>query len=581
MKKVLLKTAKLGKYQNGMKAIIIKFPFDVDIVKSMHRIPGAKFNRKNKYWHCPFSKYAVKILKKLKFRITPELYKQKEQVPKPIQIPGLKGKLRRYQKQGVKHIDIFKNGAIIGDEMGLGKTLQALGYLQLYPNKRPVVIVCTSSNKIYWMRMCYQWLNSCSVQIINSRSDEINQENDIFIVNYELLPPLNRSNKILAGVESKLLKLNTKILIVDELQMVKNPTSKQAKAVEKLRYHSEKAIGLTGTLIDNSPLDAWNQIRIINPNIFPNYYAYAHRYCDPKKGKYGWDFSGSSNEDELHAILKTQIMIRRLKKNVEKEIPDKDYSFIPLEISNRTEYNEAKNNFSKYVIDNIEKELTKKLIKFGEDHGIEEYDFSTHVLNKEKFKKIVVRKFKNKNTLKHKFEKLRQIAAKGKLKSAIEWIEEFLLSGEKLVVFTTHVEPLNALYEHFNKIAVKIDGSVHGTKRQEAIDLFQNNKKIKLLFGNIKAAGTSITLTAASNVAFFELPWTPGKLAQAIDRCHRIGQKYKVMVYYLLALNTVEEKIASILDKKVRSQSKIMDGSDIPSMPLLINMIEDFLFKNE
>ena len=107
-----------------------------------------------------------------------------------------------------------------------------------------------------------------------------------------------------------------------------------------------------------------------------------------------------------------------------------------------------------------------------------------------------------------------------------------------------------AFCKNFPKITVKLDGHSKTTERQNAIDSFQNNPNIKLFVGNIKAAGECITLTAASNVAFIELPWTPGEIDQCADRCHRIGQYKNVTIYYLLAINTVDEKIANLLDSK-------------------------------
>jgi SWI/SNF-related matrix-associated actin-dependent regulator 1 of chromatin subfamily A len=114
--------------------------------------------------------------------------------------------------------------------------------------------------------------------------------------------------------------------------------------------------------------------------------------------------------------------------------------------------------------------------------------------------------------------------------------------------------------DHFPKISVKIDGSTLKNKRMGIVEDFQTNKKIKIFIGNYKAAGIGITLTAASHVGLLEYPWTPGELAQAIDRVHRIGQKNAVNVYYLYAQETIEKKLVKLLDNKVQVLNGVLDG---------------------
>lgn len=587
-KPVVFKTAKLGRYKDGTKAILIKFPFNYDTIQQVKTIPGRKFNSKSKYWHCPYSQYNVTLLLKYGFKLSENLHKQQNIKYKPINIPGLRDKPRKFQSECISFAHHKNHGVIFGDEMGLGKTVEALGYLELHKEYRPAVILCNSSSKYYWERMAENWLSSCNTQVLSGRENIPIINKDIIILNYDILADVNemytdnegkKHKKLIkgSGWVDRLIKLKPKIIILDEIHLVKNEKSNRSIATDKLCKKAKKSIGLTGTLMDNKTIDIWNPIRLVHPKLFPNYWAFAHKFCDAKHNGYGWDFSGSSNEDELHEILKT-VMIRHLKKDVEKQIPPKDFSFVPLDITNREEYEEAKNNFTKFLLKDIETKLAKDLITFGEKYGVEQYDFSTHVLNREKLKQIIAKKI-SKNKILQQLNILKQLTAKGKLKNGIEWIEDFLKSGKKLVIFTYHVKTMEALYSHFKNIAVKIDGSVRDKKRQESIDQFQNNSKIKLMFGQIIAAGTSITLTAASDVAFFELPWTPGKLNQAIDRCHRIGQKYRVVVHYLLALNTIEERIAKILSIKAKRQSKIIDGMDYPDTPLLINMIENFIFE--
>ena len=236
-------------------------------------------------------------------------------------------------------------------------------------------------------------------------------------------------------------------------------------------------------------------------------------------------------------------MLRRKKKDVLKELPAKVWSFIPMELDNRKEYVQAENNFIKWVHETKGKDAAEKA------RGAE-------VLSS--------------------IEALKQLAVKGKLEQAMDWIEDFLQSGKKLVVFATHKFVIQTLVDEFPDISVKVDGSVSMKKRQEVVDQFQKDKKIKLFIGNIKAAGVGITLTAASDVAFLELPWTPGELEQASDRVHRIGQNDSVSIYYLLAHETIEDKIATMIDNKRKILDGILDGKETDDESLLTKLLKQF-----
>ena len=143
-------------------------------------------------------------------------------------------------------------------------------------------------------------------------------------------------------------------------------------------------------------------------------------------------------------------------------------------------------------------------------------------------------------------------------------------------MFAVHKFVIDALMQEFAGIAVKVDGSVTGINRQKAVDEFQTNKDVKLFIGNIKAAGVGITLTAASNVAFIELPWTPGDVVQAEDRIHRIGQKASVTIHYLLANDTIEDKIAKLIDSKRKVLDAVLDGKVTEQTSLLTELMNEY-----
>ena len=403
--------------------------------------------------------------------------------------------------------DIF-----ITDQQGLGKTIEALSILALHPEMRPAVIVCPTSLKLNWQREAESWLEtSDTIEVINGgKVHEL--DTDIIIINYDIL------KKWLPELQ----RIEPQVMILDESHAVKNKAAARSKAAKELAAIVPHKILLTGTPVLNRPAELWNQLQIIDPSQYPDkrFFQWHKRYADAKQLRFGrktvWDFSGASNLDELAQSLKT-IMIRRTKDQVLPELPAKRRSTVLIPIDNRKEYDRADHEFLEWM---------------AEQKGAKAAEKASHV---EQLAKI---------------EYLRQIAIRGKMKQALAWIANFMESGEKLVVFATHKETIHALEREYGTMAVKIDGSVSSEKRQAAVDAFQNDPKVRLFIGNIKAAGVGITLTAASNVVFLELDWTPALLEQAEDRCHRIGAKNAVNIYYLLAERTIDASIAAMLERK-------------------------------
>jgi SNF2 family DNA or RNA helicase len=447
-------------------------------------------------------------------------------------VQGLRGELFPYQRKGVGFIEIKEGRALLADEMGLGKTVQALAWLQLHVKKRPAVIVCPASLKLNWAREAQKWMTDPNVEILSGKDPWI-PVGDVLIINYD----------IVSAWIAVLQEMEIKVLILDECHLIKNSAAKRTKAIKQLAKGIPHRIALSGTPIVNKPVEAFNAIKIVNPSVAGNFWDYAQRYCGAHRNGFGWDFNGATNTQELHMKLTNSIMLRRLKKDVLTELPDKTYSFIPIEIDNRKEYTTAEDNFIAFVRATKGKEAAEKA---------------------------------NNAAALAEIEGLKQLAVKGKLNQAVQWIEEFLESEDKLVVFTTHTFTIDTLMQKFKDIAVRVDGSTSLKTRQEAVDSFQTNPRCKLFVGNIKAAGVGLTLTAASNVVFLELPWTPGDLQQAEDRCHRIGQKDNVTIYYLLAERSIEERIAHLLDEKKKILSSVLDGRTPETTSLLTELIKAY-----
>ncbi len=528
------------------QVVRIVFPYNIDDLNNVKTIPNRAYINEGrlKYWTCPVSIDAAKSLKEFGFSLDDKLenmlsdYNVAEvynSLPE-IEVPGIKRKLFSFQQKGVAYMDLRKGRSLLADEMGLGKTIQALAYLQLHPEVRPAIIVCPASLKMNWKRETRRWLSPIPIiRIIEGRKIYvIDKHVNIIIINYDILQSWVKSLK----------KLKPKIIITDECHLYKNKKALRTKAVQLLAKDVQKFIAISGTPIVSRPIEIYNAVSIINPNLFPSYWGFAKRYCDAKYTGFGWDFKGATHMEELHSILSESIMIRRTKKEVLKDLPEKIRSFVPMEMDNWDEYMSAKHDFINFV---------------GKTKGQEAAD---RISNAEQLSQI---------------EALKQIAVRGKLKQAIAWIKNFLESGDKLVIFAVHKFVIQILMDAFPNIAVKIDGSVQNTirnpERDKNVRDFQSKPNIKLIVGNIQAMGVGFTLTAASHVVFLELPWTPGELSQAIDRLHRIGQRRLVNIWFLLANDTIEEDIARLLDKKLEVVNKILDGVDVEEESMLSSLM--------
>lgn len=519
------------------KTMEIRFKFDSELLQLIKSLPGRRFHPDKKYWTATITMDSINKLKDAGFVIDAELEKllyQAEEMEKGIEVPGLKKQLFPFQKQGVAFIEKRGGRALIADEMGLGKTIQAAAWLQLHPEKRPAIILCPASLKLNWAKEIRETLSTKdNVQILQGTKPYPITGN-IIIINYDVLN---------SWVET-LQAINPQVLVMDEAHLIKNSSAIRTKATKKLAKGIPHIIALTGTPIVNRPIEGFNIFQILDKNLFPNFWTYVHRYCGARHNGWGWDFSGATNKEELHQILTSTIMIRRRKADVLKDLPEKLYSFVPMELSNETEYRIAEEEFIEYLWHIKGKEAAEKAKK------------AEHLV---------------------KIEALKQLAVKGKMKQAINWIRDFIEDGSKLVVFAVHKEVIDQLMKEFKEIAVKIDGSTPTPERHKAVEAFQRDTNIKLFIGNIQAAGVGLTLTASSAVAFLELPWTPGELQQAEDRCHRIGQKNAVNIYYLLAENTVEYKLAKLLDRKKEVLSAVIDGKPVEEKSLITELIESYL----
>lgn len=495
-------------------------------------------------------------------------------------------KYYRFQKRGILKIEALNGRALLADEMGLGKTGQAIGWSYLHPKRIPIIIVVPASLKIKWKRELLKWLPDIKrrdIRIIFGR--KVNpkklKNKKAIIINYDILfneyldnmlalvlfmLPITKKKKDLAdlylislltapkkkkmeldftGWVDYLLDIKPKILIFDECHKCKNEQAQRTKAIKKMSRRIKYIIAISGTPVLSKPIDIFPVLNILNRKRWPSKWDFAKKYCGLTHNGFGWDYTGASNTEELHDILVEDVMIRRLKKDVMKELPPKNRVVVPLEMDPTImkEYRSAEADLINWIH-----------IHEGEEKALK-------AMRAEGLVRI---------------EKLKQLALKGKLNLVIEWIDSFLESELKLIVPCTHTNTIDILMKKYKKIAVRLDGKTSAKKRQEAEDSFQTDDKIKLIICNIKAAGEGIDLYAASNLAFTELGWTPPQHDQMEDRAHRIGQKDSVTPWYLIASDTIEEKIIELIDKKRKNIDAVMDGKKTEDTDLLGELLNTY-----
>jgi SWI/SNF-related matrix-associated actin-dependent regulator 1 of chromatin subfamily A len=559
-----LKTASYLKEREIVKVCFPNKKANDKIIRDLCNIPMAK--EYHTFWELPISQNLVDVLKKHGFIFNKSLENWREEV----KIENNKLTLYPYQIECVDFADKFNGRVLFGDEPGLGKTIEALFWLLRHPKFKPILVICPSNVKIKWERETRKCIPQLKPIILNG-TIPYPFKSDFIIINYDILTYWYNDLK----------EINFDTIILDEAHMIKNNQTKRTKAFKRLVKGVPHLLALTGTPIENKPVEIYNIVYALNPLIFPNYYSFTKEYCGAKKTRFGWDTSGATNTAKLNMVLKKFIMIRHKKSEVLPQLPPKISVVIPLKIDNWNTYLKAENEFiryiqEKYFINKLSKELEDELRKFAKDNKIE---IGEDILTEQDIQLLRIGKMQKVASapVLTKIEILKQLAIEGKMNQIIDWIETFLESGEKLVVFAFHKKTINKLMEYFPD-AVKVDGSVVGLKRQKAIDAFQTKPNVRLFIGNILSTGLGIELTAATNAAVLELPWSPGKLSQATDRLHRISNhmERQVTIWYLLGADTIEEKIRNILAEKEKVLNRVLDGKIEEDTSILMDLINSY-----
>ncbi len=511
-------------------------PLLADIVK---RIPGWRFESKINMWVIPknffppgkytqkayvdiFANWVVKhgYEKSIQRGVQasrPDVHYTLPPMPDLLFPHGLKIEPFPYQKQGIAYA-LQKKRCFFGDQPGLGKTLQAIG-TSFIAKAWPVLVICPASLKINWQREWKKFTGKDAIIL-----DDRNRNNwyryfemgccDVFITNYESLKKFFVED--FAGGITRSIRLKReaslfKCVIIDESHRCKSSKTQQSKICYKICQGKEYRFLLTGTPSINGPKDLIEQLKIMGRlDDFGGYKSFETNFMQGPRQ--------ASNLEMLNWRLWNTCFFRREKSKVLDQLPDKMRQVVNMDITNRKEYQDAERDLIGYLAayENADDEKLRRA-----ERG-----------------KVMVQ-----------MQKLRQIAARGKISAAVDFIQDIMDSGEKLIVFAFLKEVVQEIKSVFPN-AVTIVGDNTSQERQDAVDRFQNDPKCNLIICNYKSAGVGLTLTASSRVAFIEFPWTFADCEQAEDRAHRIGQKDSVNCYYFLGKNTIDEDVWNLIQTK-------------------------------
>ena len=460
---------------------------------------------------------------------------------KPVEVTppkSLAGTLRPYQETGLKWLwtNISKGfGVCMADDMGLGKTIQIISLIlkMKEENKldKPVLVICPTTLIGNWMKEIKMFAPTMDAVIYHGSERQLDVKHDIILTTYAIMR---------IDVE-EFKKHQWGMIIVDEAQNIKNPDTAQTLAIKLLK--SDIKVAMTGTPVENRLIELWSIFDFINPGYLGTLREFQKSYAIPIER-----FKENSRAAKLKLSV-SPFVLRRLKtdKKVISDLPDKivlnDYCYL-----------------SKAQAVLYEKTLEEMMAKISEFSGINRRGNI--------FKLITALK----QICNHPYQFLKSgemsREMSGKLDKCMSLVETILERGEKTLIFTQYREMGDILYkviEHeFNMTPLFFHGSLTVGQREEVIKRFQENDDDKIMILSLKAGGTGLNLTSATNVIHYDLWWNPAVEDQATDRTYRIGQDKNVMVHRLITLGTFEEKIDEMLkSKKELADLAVYEGEKI------------------
>jgi len=303
-------------------------------------------------------------------------------------------------------------------------------------------------------------------------------------------------------------KLNYDTVIIDESHLVKNAKTARYKNIALITKDVKHVILLSGTAIVNKPVEFFTQLNLVKPGVTGTYGSFTYKYCAGHRHEYGWDANGASNLDELRKLI-APIYLRRNKETVLPELPPK-----------------------------IRQEIRLSDVKINEKRG-------------------------GSNNPLAEITRMKIALANAKVESTIEFVKAMVEQGEKVIVFSDYVEPVEKIAAAFGESALMYVAELDAEERIAMQETFQNDPTKLVFAATTKIASVALTLTAASHIVFNDLPWTPGSMLQAEDRAHRIGQKLTLNIYRMVASGSLDIYITELLTSKAIILKQVLDNGGI------------------
>ncbi len=460
---------------------------------------------------------------------------------KPIEVTPpetLKGELRPYQQTGLKWLwtNVSKGfGVCMADDMGLGKTIQIISLILKMKEegnlKKPVLVICPTTLMGNWMKELQMFAPSLDAVIYHGAERKLDVNHDVILTTYAIM-----------RIDVEELKKHTwGMVIVDEAQNIKNPDTAQTLAIKTLK--AEVKVAMTGTPVENRLTELWSIFDFINQGYLGSLREFQKSYAIPIER-----FKENSRAAKLKMSV-SPFVLRRLKtdKHVISDLPEKmvlnEYCYL-----------------SKPQAVLYEKTLNEMMAKISEFSGINRRGNI--------FKLITALK----QICNHPYQFLKSgemsRELSGKMDKCISTVQSIIDNGEKTLIFTQYKEMgeilTKVITEECGTEPLFFHGSLTVPQREELINKFQNEEDSKVMILSLKAGGTGLNLTSATNVIHYDLWWNPAVEDQATDRTYRIGQDKNVMVHRMITLGTFEEKIDEMLKaKKELADLAVYEGEKI------------------
>lgn len=543
----------------GKTSIFVYFEYKPELVDVMHQIPNAIFHKKDKVWETPLTELSrlITFMHNYDDIDLTLLGDEPKKEDKVYSLMGYKTTPYDYQIEGVQ-FGLNHDKCLILDQPGLGKTIQCIYIAQERYAKGEIehcLIVCgLNTLKFNWkkeieqhsdlsVRLLGQRINTKGKLVIGSVEERLQQlkepiEEFFVITNIETL----RDDRVLKELNKGVNKFD--MIVADEIHKMNNIASAQGKNFSKLK--SKYKIGLTGTFLVNSPLDAFMALKWIDVD-----------RSTASNFKYFYSVYGGRFDNELIGyknleILKDQlsdISIRRTKDIL--NLPEKNYIHELLEMDDKQ--SKFYNNIVEGIIEEVDKVKLDKNNVLALTTRLRQSTSDPSILTTENVKSA-------------------------KLLRAKELVQEIISQGEKVIVYTTFKQPLYTLAEELKKYKPLV--CTGDTKEEEVwkrVDKFQTDNEHYLMLATIQKMGTGITLTKASYVIFIDSAWTRADNEQAEDRIHRIGAKKPCFYYYLWTKDTYDENVRALVDKKDALSTYINDDElTLDKMETLKKYVTDF-----